>query len=232
MAKTRSRGNGEGTIFKRKVRGKDKWVCEYTLGYTDEGKRKVKTIYGNTRVEVKDKLELLITQLNTDTYVDKSKITMYQIGKNYIEDLYKLNRIVDNSYIRKLNILKQIDGHYIARKEMQKITGADVKDFLVYLTKYANSTISKSYGLSNTIFKIAMKKNIVKYNFFEDTFEYPKPKSSKQTKKISAFTVEDQKEFVDVIFNKEKKYYIKPNFCFQCIVVYVWERSTLYILVI
>lgn len=212
MAKTRSRGNGEGTIFKRKVRGKDKWVCEYTLGYTDEGKRKVKTIYGNTRVEVKDKLELLITQLNTDTYVDKSKITMYQIGKNYIEDLYKLNRIVDNSYIRKLNILKQIDGHYIARKEMQKITGADVKDFLVYLTKYANSTISKSYGLSNTIFKIAMKKNIVKYNFFEDTFEYPKPKSSKQTKKISAFTVEDQKEFVDVIFNKEKKVLYKTQF--------------------
>lgn len=212
MAKTRSRGNGEGTIFKRKVRGKDKWVCEYTLGYTDDGKRKVKTIYGNTRVEVKDKLELLITQLNTDTYVDKSKITMYQIGKNYIEDLYKLNRIVDNSYIRKLNILKQIDGHYIARKEMQKITGADVKDFLVYLTKYANSTISKSYGLSNTIFKIAMKKNIVKYNFFEDTFEYPKPKSSKQTKKISAFTVEDQKEFVDVIFNKEKKVLYKTQF--------------------
>lgn len=212
MAKTRSRGNGEGTIFKRKVRGKYKWVCEYTLGYTDEGKRKVKTIYGNTRVEVKDKLELLITQLNTDTYVDKSKITMYQIGKNYIEDLYKLNRIVDNSYIRKLNILKQIDGHYIARKEMQKITGADVKDFLVYLTKYANSTISKSYGLSNTIFKIAMKKNIVKYNFFEDTFEYPKPKSSKQTKKISAFTVEDQKEFVDVIFNKEKKVLYKTQF--------------------
>ena len=212
MKKTRTRGNGEGTIFKRKIKGNDKWVCEYTLGFTDEGKRKVKTVYGNTRTEVKEKLAKLITQLKTDTYVDKSTITMYQIGKTYIEDLYKLNRIVDNSYIRKLNILKQIDGHYIARKEMQKITGADVKDFLVYLTKYANSTISKSYGLANTIFKIAMKKNIVKYNFFEDTFEYPKPKSSKATKKISAFTVEDQKEFVDVIFNKEKKVLYKTQF--------------------
>ena len=137
---------------------------------------------------------------------------MYQIGKNYIEELHNLNRIIDSTYIRKLNILRQIDGHYIARKEIQKITGDDVKDFLVYLTKYANSTIKKSFGLSNTIFKIAIKKNIVKYNFFEDTFDYPKPKSSKPSKKVSAFTVQDQKEFLDVIFNKEKKVLYKVQF--------------------
>lgn len=137
---------------------------------------------------------------------------MYQLGKNYIEEMYKLNRICDSTYIRKLNILNQIDGHYIARKEIQKITGDDVKDFLIYLTKYANTTISKGYGLSNTIFKIAIKKNIVKYNFFEDTFDYPKPKSSKPSKKITAFTVQDQKEFLDVIFNKEKKVLYKTQF--------------------
>ena len=36
MAKTRSRGNGEGTIFKRKIRGKEVWVCEYTLGIDEQ----------------------------------------------------------------------------------------------------------------------------------------------------------------------------------------------------
>ena len=30
--KTRSKGNGEGTIFQRTVRGKKVWVSEYTLG--------------------------------------------------------------------------------------------------------------------------------------------------------------------------------------------------------
>lgn len=212
MAKKKSRGNGEGTIFKRKVRGKDMWVSEYTLGVDENGKRKYKTIYGKTRQEVKDKLEDLITELKTDNYVDKSTVTMYQLGKDYIEELYKLNRIIDNSYIRKLNILHQIDNHYIARKEIQKITGSDVKDFLFYLTKYANSTISKAYGLSNTIFKIAIKKNIVKYNFFEDNFEYPKPKSLKPPKKIKAFTVQDQKKFVDVILNKESNILYKTQF--------------------
>ena len=30
--KTRTRGNGEGTIFKRMKKGKMVWVAEYTLG--------------------------------------------------------------------------------------------------------------------------------------------------------------------------------------------------------
>ena len=40
MANKRSRGNGEGTIFKRKIRGKDVWVCEYTLGFDDQREKK------------------------------------------------------------------------------------------------------------------------------------------------------------------------------------------------
>lgn len=39
--KTRSRGNGEGTIFKRKIRGKEVWVSEYTLGIDDQRKKKM-----------------------------------------------------------------------------------------------------------------------------------------------------------------------------------------------
>ena len=62
MSKKKSRGNGEGTIFKRTIRGKTKWVSEYTLGYEENGKRKTKTIYGNTRQEVKDKLEIGTTR--------------------------------------------------------------------------------------------------------------------------------------------------------------------------
>ena len=34
--KSKSRGNGEGTIFQRTVRGKKLWVTEYVLGTTKE----------------------------------------------------------------------------------------------------------------------------------------------------------------------------------------------------
>lgn len=39
----KSRGNGEGTIYKREIHGKTKWCAEYTLQYCDRnGKRKKK----------------------------------------------------------------------------------------------------------------------------------------------------------------------------------------------
>ena len=36
MAKKRSRGNGEGTIMQRTVKGKKVWVAEYTIGFDDQ----------------------------------------------------------------------------------------------------------------------------------------------------------------------------------------------------
>ena len=43
MGRPKTRGNGEGTIFKRKINGKDKWVMEYTFNMQDEKTREKET---------------------------------------------------------------------------------------------------------------------------------------------------------------------------------------------
>lgn len=189
-----------GKIIKRKINNKDYWYTEYTFGYVD-GKRKYKTLYGKTKKEVKEKLDKLIVDIGTDNYVEKQKNTLYNICKNLIEYEYKINKISDTSYLRKLETLKQIDNHYICRKNIQDINGYDVKDFLIYITKYSQSTIGKIYGLTNKAFKKAIKDNIIKKNFLEDKFEYNIPKSKKQTKKIRAFTIDEQKQFINILNN-------------------------------
>lgn len=201
MGTAKTRGNGEGTIFKRKRNGKVMWVTEYTIAMVDEktGKRKRKTIYGKTRQEVKNKLEKVITELNTNTYVDKSNITFKKIAKEFIEDGYRLNKLADSSYVRKMNTYNQICGHYMADMEMQKIKEEDLKDFLSYITKYSNSVIGKIYGVVNNTFRKAVRKNIIPYNFLDDTYEFCKPKSSKKDKVVHGFTVEDQKKFITAI---------------------------------
>ena len=93
------------------------------------GKRKRKTISGKTRQEVKSKLEKVITELNTNTYVDKSKVTFYQLAKEFIDYGYEMNKLKASSYNRKLNTLKAISTHYMAKMELQKITENDLKDF-------------------------------------------------------------------------------------------------------
>ncbi|MEG0618870.1 MAG: site-specific integrase [Bacilli bacterium] len=203
MSKSKMRGNGEGTIFKRELNGKTRWVTEYTLGKNNEGKLKRKTIYGKTRQEVKQKLEVLITEINTDKYVDKSAIIFKDLAKELVEDAFKFNKLSETSYSRKLNTYEEIAGHYIADMKIQKITEHDLKDFLYYITKYSNSVIAKIYGVVNNTFKRAVRKNIIKYNFLDDKLEFSKPKSKHHDKKVSAFTIEEQKQFLDVILNKE-----------------------------
>jgi hypothetical protein len=87
----------------------------------------------------------------------------------------------------------------MADMEIHKIKEDDVKDFLVYITKYSNSVIEKIYGLINNTFKRAVRKNIIKYNFLDDKMEFCKPISSKKDKNVHGFTLEEQKQFIDAI---------------------------------
>lgn len=197
MGTSKKRGNGEGTIFKREIKGKTYWIAEYTIEmYDKNGKRKRKTISGKTRQEVKLKLEKVITELNTNTYVDKSKITFYQIAKEFIDTGYEMNKLKPSSYQRKLNTLKSISTHYIANMELQKITEKDLKGFFAYITKYSNSTIAKIYGIVNNTFKIAVRRNILRFNFLDDQIEFSIPYSNNRDKKVSAFTIEEQKKLI------------------------------------
>lgn len=203
MGTTKKRGNGEGTIFKREINGKTFWVTEYTIAMYDEktGKRKRKTIYGKTRQEVKNKLEKIITDLNTDSYVDKSKVNFKDLTKEFIDNGYKLNQLSDSSYVRKLNTYNQICTHYMADMEIQKISEDDLKDFLIYITKYSNSVIGKIYGVVNNTFKRAVRKNIIKCNFLDDKMEFCKPKSNRKDKNVHGFTIDEQKKFINAIIN-------------------------------
>ena len=213
MGTHKKRGNGEGTIFKREINGKTFWVTEYTIAMYDEktGKRKRKTIYGKTRQEVKNKLEKVITELNTDTYVDKSRVKFKDIAKEFIDTGFKLNKLKESSYRRKLLTLKEIETHYIANMELQKITENDLKDFFIYITKYSNSVIAKIYGIVNQTFKIAVRRNILRYNFLDDQIEFSIPFSNIKDKKITAFTIEEQQQFVEAI-SQDTKYRYRYQF--------------------
>lgn len=51
------RGRGEGSIYRRKD---GLWAAELTIGWSEDGKRDYKTVYGHTKKEVQDKLLVLL----------------------------------------------------------------------------------------------------------------------------------------------------------------------------
>lgn len=81
---TRKRGNGEGTITRRKNGG---WMAQYAV-YTAEG-RKRRTIYGKTRTEVAAKLTKALSDGESGLIFDAGNQTVGEYLERWLEDSVK-----------------------------------------------------------------------------------------------------------------------------------------------
>lgn len=195
------RGNGEGTIYYSE--SIKKWIGQFTNGTKANGKINRKSVYGKTRKEVKDKLSKELFRVNENRYIDRSKVTLIEIIKKYVEDQYKANKIADRSYIRKLDTVRQIEESEMSKLPVQKITKDHLQEFFNSKMDYSNSTIDKIYALVNFGFKKALSSEYIYKNPLEMVDSIIKPKSNKKDKNIIAFTIEEQQNFISKI-NKEK----------------------------
>ena len=95
------KGNNEGSIYKDKT---GKWRGAVTL-YTADGKPKRKYFYGKTKREVTEKVNKVLNELRTNTYIEPSKVTLYQWLCTWLEtycyDLRPTTSINYETYIHR-----------------------------------------------------------------------------------------------------------------------------------
>lgn len=193
------RGNGEGTIYySEKLK---RWIGQAVLGFNSDGTIKRKSVYGKTRAEVRDKLK----ELQNNTYVDKSKITVGELSKEIIEDKFKANLINENSYKRLQYTQNYINNSKLGGTPLQKCTATDIKNFLNSMTDYSNSVIQKTFQLLNRTFNRAIDRNIITKNpmNFE---EVKRPKSSKKDRVVKSLSIEEEKNFIKAIQKDNSDY--------------------------
>lgn len=192
------RGNGEGTIYYSEKL--NKWVGQFTAGRKDNGKLNRKSVYGNTRKEVKEKMTKAISDVQDGIFVNKQDITFRELIENYIKYKYDTNQISDRSYLRNQETLKQIlrcDSSF-ANKNIQKITTQEIKKFLTTITSYSDSSIKKIYSMMNKAFKIAVSEKYIIFNPANSEL-IKKPNSDKEKKKVEALTIDEQKKLISVL---------------------------------
>lgn len=194
------RGNGEGSIYYSE--SLKRWVGQVSLGYKDDGNLKRKTVYGKTRKEVNEKMTKLKNDFDKGKLVEKTKITLNEILKDFVETQYKNNIISSATYKRKLNYLEIVNNAGLGKYEIQKISAKNINAALSSISDYSNSVIHKVSQLIKMGFNQALLNNMINYNPFDVKGLILTPKSSKQDKKIDALTVEEQKLLVDEL-NKE-----------------------------
>ena len=197
MIKTRNlrkRGNGEGTVYFNK--SKNKWVAQVTLGTDYDGKQIRKTYYGDTRKEVKDKIELLEREMKDGNNVINEK-TIVEIAREIRNIKYQNNIIKRASYIRlgeTIDIMERILP--FANIPIQNVTRSIINSQCKGLTNYSQSVITKVWQQLQGAFNEARIREIVDKNPFDLKGYILKPKSNVPTKKIDALTVEEEIRFI------------------------------------
>ncbi len=195
----KKRANGDGAVYYNEA--KKKWVGQITLGYDENGSRKRKTVYGNTKSEVKQKLKQIEIGVFTGEFVDKSNITIYQLAKQILNDDFNSNFIKENTYYRHIETLRRLKDIY--NTPLQKATELQIKAFLLKEQNYSQSTIDKEYRLLNKTFKEAVKKGIIAKSPMVDM---KKPKTTQKREKTRALTIEEQNKLLNVLLTEDIKY--------------------------
>lgn len=201
MAKAKSRTNGEGSLYFDK--SKERWVGSVTLGFTDEDKPIRRKVSAKTQKEAKQKLEELKESVRKGSYVEKDSTKLEDIILMLIEKDYALNIISDTSYKRRKCTLEIVKKSRISKLPIQNISEMDILVFFKGITSYSQSYIRKIYGQVNGAFKYGVHNNILNKNLLDNI---RMPKSDKTTKKVTALTIKEQQQFLNVLRNSEHRF--------------------------
>lgn len=170
------------------------WVFQY---YDTSSKRQtLKQRKKETVKEFKARVTEIKSSLNNGTYIEKNNITVYELGKELVENKLKRNKVGEASYSREMQTLNHIKNHAIGKITVQKITFTQLQDFIDSKKCYKNSYISKIYELLGRIFKEALKRD---YILKDPMLNVDKPKSEQLDEKIEAFSIEEQKAFLNIL---------------------------------
>jgi integrase len=121
MAK--KRGNGEGSISRRKNGG---WIAQYSV-YTLEG-RKRKTIYGRTRAEVSEKLIKAMADRDGGIVYETGKLTVGDYLDRWLRDSVK-GTVKETTYANYSYITRVHISPALGRVKLKNLTPAHVRGF-------------------------------------------------------------------------------------------------------
>ena len=199
MKKTRTVGNGEGSLYKDSKTGR------YIYAYYYNGKRnKIKQKQNEKVSDFKARVTEIKNSVNKNTYIDKDEITLEEIIEKHIEYKHNTGITSDRTYLRNkgsLDHLKKCCN--FLKNPIQKITASEIKEDLPNFTEYSQNTINKDFALLKKGFEIAINERILLYNIMN---LIAKPKSKKETIPVEALTVDEEKTLIKYLNSTEHEY--------------------------
>ena len=152
------RGNGEGSIYRRKSDGK--WTGSVTL---EDGNRKV--IYGKTRSEVQEKMKTLLHEQQQGKLVATSSQTVEQFVVDWLENTHR-HKVRPRTYERYREAVYLHIVPALGRIQLQKLTAQHVRAFYTKKSDegLSASTITCYHSVLHLALDTAVKWDIIPRN--------------------------------------------------------------------
>ncbi len=185
------------------------------LGYNEKtGKSIRKQFSGKTKEEALQKLYESFDEVinNKGKYDDDTQktceISIVNIAIDIEEKKFKKGITRPNGYKTNKDVINRISKNRFADIPIQNVSKKQIENFLEEERKHSSSTISKDFRILRDVFKEAMRKGLIKENFFDQNYHDPieKPKSFKQDKKVEALTAREQYMLENYMRNNSSKY--------------------------
>ena len=184
------RGQGEGTISKR---SDGTWCGRVTVGKDENGKQKRKAFYGKTRKEVQEKLTATLNDLNNNTYIEPSSMTVAQWMDIWIED-YRKNKVRASSY---RNIYYPVKNHIkpqLGDYKLKDLRTDMAQKFVNDLSnnKYSAGAVRRFHSILYSALKQAYENELIPKNPAENIKLPPIEKIERRV-----LSVGEQKAFIE-----------------------------------
>lgn len=135
--------------------------------------------------------------------ITKTNKSLIDLISAMIDEQFKLKRIKESTYRRKLETLKKMKKASFANKPISKVSRADVVEYLAKLTKYSKTTIKQNYELLCMGFGEAYHQKIITDNFLSGYKRIEKPKSDYAGHHRIALTIQEQKKLIEYLNDVE-----------------------------
>jgi integrase len=150
---SRKRGNGEGSITKRKDDGR--WMARYTV-HTAAG-RKRKTIYGKTRAEVAEKLAKAVMDRADGLIFDGGSLRLFEYLERWLADSVR-DTVRATTYESYAYLVRTYIVPSLGQIKLNALRPAHVQRF--YREKLDSGLASRTVQYLHTLLRKALKQAV------------------------------------------------------------------------
>jgi integrase len=190
MARKR-RGRSEGSIFQR---GDGQWVGSVSLGYDGAGKRKRRTVYGESKAEVQHKLRALQASADAGTLPDAGRLTVGEYMTRWLENTAR-QKVGPRTYQRYEQLVRLHVNKHLGGVRLAKLSALHVENFYAEMLRLGyTASARKRVGtlVCSALRHAAVKLKLIPFNPAADV-----EKARAQDKEMLFLTEPQVRQFLD-----------------------------------